>query len=58
MVLMEERQATGGDSGAPWFSGSIGYGTHKGHTWLWGSRDCFSTMDLIWSVMNLSPLTG
>lgn len=58
MVLMEERQATGGDSGAPWFSGSIGYGTHKGYTWLWGSRDCFSTMDLIWSVMNLSPLTG
>jgi hypothetical protein len=32
LAMMENRKADGGDSGGPWFVGTVAYGIHSGYT--------------------------
>ena len=54
---MTNREAKGGDSGGPWFYIGKAYGVHEGYTWLFGSRDRWSSVALLDDSISVTVLT-
>jgi len=48
LTAMHNDEASGGDSGGPWFYGNTAYGIHQGYKWWWfKSRDLFTPQQYI-----------
>jgi len=61
LVRMDHDEASGGDSGGPWYDGSTAYGFHKGSTscgFLWqNSCDVWSRVTYIDNALNVTVKT-
>jgi hypothetical protein len=58
MMTMVNRQASGGDSGGPWFWSNTAYGVHSGYVTIWGSpRDMFTPINSGLSALGVSLKT-
>lgn len=59
LTRMKNDEASGGDSGGPWYYGNTAYGFHKGAVGtLLGSRDVFSKATLIDDALGVSVRTS
>lgn len=55
LVMMQNRLASGGDSGGPWYWGNTAYGLHSGYTTsLFQKRGQFTPMSRVLSSLLLS----
>jgi streptogrisin C len=59
LVMMRNDQASGGDSGGPWFYNLTAYGIHQGSKWWKGeSRDVYTPVVYLPSALGVSVATS
>ena len=58
LTAMHNDEASGGDSGGPWYSGNTAYGLHQGWKIWFGSRDVFTPVRYIDDALGIYVATS